>query len=350
MGTRSTLVEHRTTDAAQKSLSIVVIGRNEGQRLASCLDSIRAVRDFEKIQLIYVDSASTDGSPELASRYGAEVIVIHPERPTAASGRNAGWRRATEKFILFLDGDTILHPDFPLAAFEAMATDSRICAVWGHRREIRPNQSIYTRVLDLDWVYRPGIMEACGGDVLMRRSVLMEVGGFDDQLIAGEEPELCQRMRAQGNSILHIDHPMTRHDLHVTRWSQYWKHAVRAGYAYAQISDRFRSAEDRFWLADARRGIILGCFWPATFVVAALACIHYGYLPIALWLGLALIASVRSAWKARWKCDNRITLFLYGVHSHLQHIPILFGQLQYVLDKRAKRQRQLIEYKRKEAR
>lgn len=352
MGAESALMDYGTTNAAKVTLSIVVIGRNEGQRLARCLESVREVRGLEKAQLIYVDSASTDGSPEVAARYGAEVIVINPERPTAACGRNAGWARCSEEFILFLDGDTILNPEFPRAALEAMVADSRICAVWGHRRELYPNKSIYNRVLDLDWVYAPGFMEACGGDVLMRRSALVKAGGYDDQLIAGEEPELCQRMRAQGYVILHIDHPMTRHDLHITHWSQYWKHGRRAGYAYAQISDRFRSTEGAFWQADARRGLILGCFWPLLFVVALVVGIYHGYLPLAisLWLGLFLVASVRSAWKARWKSDNAITLFLYGIHSHLQHIPILFGQLQYTQDKRGNRQRQLIEYKRKEAR
>jgi glycosyltransferase involved in cell wall biosynthesis len=336
------------TDIVKPALSIVVIGRNEGQRLKRCFGSICAVRGFEKIQLIYVDSASTDGSPELASQFGAEVIVIQPERPTAASGRNAGWSRATEEFILFLDGDTVLNPDFPCAALNAMIGDPRICAVWGHRRELYADKSIYIRVLDLDWIYAPGIVEACGGDVLMRRSALLETGGYDDQLIAGEEPELCRRMRSRGYSILHIDLPMTGHDLQITRWSQYWKHARRAGYAYAEVSDRFRHSEDPFWLSDARRGIILGCFWPISFVAALAASIHYWPLLMTIWVGLFLAASFRSAWKARWKSGNTITLFLYGVHSHLQHIPICLGQLQYLLDKRRRRQRDLIDYKQKE--
>jgi glycosyltransferase involved in cell wall biosynthesis len=337
------------TNIVKPALSIVVIGRNEGQRLKQCFASICAVRGFEKVQLIYVDSSSTDGSPELASQFGAEVIVIHPERPTAASGRNAGWNRATEEFILFLDGDTVLNPDFPCAALNAMVGDPRICAVWGHRRELYADKSIYIRVLDLDWIYAPGIVEACGGDVLMRRSALLETGGYDDQLIAGEEPELCRRMRSRGYSILHIDHPMTGHDLQITRWSQYWKHARRAGYAYAEVSDRFRHSEDPFWLSDARRGVILGCFWPISFVAALAVSIHYWPLLMTIWVGLFLAASVRSAWKARWKSGSAITLFLYGIHSHLQHIPIFLGQLQYAQDRRRRRQRDLIEYKQKEA-
>ena len=336
------------TEIAEEALSVVVIGRNEGQRLARCLESVRRIRGFRRVQLIYVDSASVDGSPSLAAQYDAEVIAVHSERPTAAIGRNAGWRCATEEFVLFLDGDTILHPDFPMAAFNAMAADSKICAVWGHRRELYPEKSIYIRVLDLDWVYAPGIVEACGGDVLMRRSALLEAGGYDDRLIAGEEPELCRRLRAHGYSILHIDHQMTQHDLHITRWSQYWKHARRAGYAYAEISDRFRNSEDPLWRADAMRSLILGIFWTLSLVSAVFASFFLSYLPIVIWLSLCVVISLRSAWRARWKDRSRITLFLYAVHSHLQQVPISIGQLQYRLDKRYRRRRGLIEYKRSE--
>ena len=345
MGTGSCQLEDKTSDSAGLSLSVVVIGHNEGQRLVRCLKSIRCIRGFEKIQLIYADSASTDGSAELAAQYGAEVVVVYPERPTAAIGRNAGWRRASEEFVLFLDGDTELHPDYPRAAFDAMTADCQICAVWGHRREMHPDQSIYNRVLDLDWVYAPGFMEACGGDVLMRRSALIRAGGYDEQLIAGEEPELCRRLRAQGYSILHIDHPMTRHDLDITRWSQYWKHGRRAGYAYAQVSDRFKSTGDPFWRMDARRGIILGSFWGLSLIAALAASIRYLYLPMTIWFCLFMTASFRSAWKARWKSNNAMTLILYGSHSHLRHLQILVGQLQYHLDKRSGKQRNIIEYK-----
>lgn len=326
-------------------LSVVVIGRNEGQRLARCLESIRGARGFGDVQVVYVDSASTDGSPALAASYGAEVIVVHPRRPTAALGRNAGWRQAKAEFVLFLDGDTVLHPDFPRVAYDQMMADAQISTVWGHRREIHPENSVYNRVLDLDWIYAPGVMEACGGDVLMRRKALDEVNGYDDELIAGEEPELCRRLRARGYSILHIDHPMTRHDLAITRWSQYWKRARRAGYAYAEISDRFRESDDPLWAADSRRSPIRAVCWIASLVAAAIAGLWFGFVPVLVWLALFLAFSIRTAWKARWKDRNPATLFLYGIHSQVQHLPICVGQLQYMMDKKSRRQRDLVEYK-----
>jgi len=332
----------------KSAISVVVIGRNEGQRLARCLESIRRMRGFdgEGIEIIYVDSASKDGSPELAASDGAEVIVVHTERPTAALGRNAGWRVAKAEFILFLDGDTVLHPDFVKAALEPMLQDASIVAAWGHRREIHPEASIYNRILDLDWVYAPGPAEFCGGDVLMRRSALEEVGGYDSELIAGEEPEMCRRMRARGYRILHIDHPMTGHDLQITRFSQYWKRATRAGHAFAEVSRRFRDSDDMFWYAECKRNLARGTFWMGSFAIAvAASALWFTALPIALWLVVLLSLSLRSAWKARWKSSGAVTLLLYGLHSHLQQVPICIGQLRYALDQRRGQRRALIEYK-----
>lgn len=340
-------ISHR--EAVISTISIVVIGRNEGPGLAKCLESIKSVRGVAVRETIYVDSASTDGSPELASQFGAVVIVVHPEKPTAAFGRNAGWRRVDSDLVLFLDGDTVLHPDFPRAASEALSREPSVAAVWGHRREIHPEASIFNRVLDLDWVYRPGFTEFCGGDVLMRRKALLEVGGFDEGLIAGEEPELCRRMRARGYRILHIDHPMTGHDLQITRLSQYWRRATRAGHAYAEVSERYRGSNDPSWASERRGNFIRGSFWLISLAVAILASVRFGFIPIALWLALLPLLSVRSAWKARWKTGSQLTLLLYGVHSQLQQIPILAGQLQYHLSKMRGKTQKLIEYKEKHA-
>src|SRR5262249_8757849 len=145
------------------------------------------------VELIYVDSASIDGSPERAATYGARVVIVRPERPCAAVGRNAGWQAAAAPLVLFLDGDTVLHPDFVAECLPQFAIP-QVAVVWGNRRELYPEASLYIRVLDLDWVYPPGPSEFCGGDALIRRTVLQELGGYDERLIAGEEPEMCRRM------------------------------------------------------------------------------------------------------------------------------------------------------------
>jgi cellulose synthase/poly-beta-1,6-N-acetylglucosamine synthase-like glycosyltransferase len=329
------------------SVSVVVIGRNEGERLVRCLESVRALRGLEGgVELIYADSASTDGSPARAAALGARVIAVESSHPTAALGRNAGWRAATGAFVLFLDGDTILHPDFARVALDAITADETLAGVWGHRRELHPERSIYNRVLDLDWIFPPGLTDYCGGDVLMRRAALASVDGYDATLIAGEEPELCRRLRAKGYRILHIDAPMTGHDLAMTHLRQYWRRAVRTGHAYAEVSRRFRGSPDPLWQGSRTRNLLRGPFWALAPVAAAVACVASRSLWPALGLlALLLALALRSAAKISWKSSDRVALFLYGLHSHLQQVPIFLGQVQFDWNARRGTRQGLIEYK-----
>jgi cellulose synthase/poly-beta-1,6-N-acetylglucosamine synthase-like glycosyltransferase len=326
-------------------LSIIVIGRNEGSALTRCLQSLASVRGVDgETETIYVDSASEDGSPQIATNLGAAVVELHGKRLSAARGRNAGWKRARAPYLLFLDGDTVLNADFPRAALNALAADRKIAAVWGHLRELHPEHSIYNSVLDLDWIYPPGETELCGGNVLMRKTAIEEVEGYDPDIKAGEEPELCRRLRARGYRILHIDSPMAGHDLDYTRFSQYWKRATRTGYAYAELSERFRQSADPLWVRESRNNVVRGSFWIVS-LAASMATLGFSRVPLALWLALLTILSLRSGWKVRWKAPGRhALLFLHGLHSQMQQIPILLGQIQYYLNRQKSEQNKVIEF------
>lgn len=327
---------------ALPSLSIVIIGRNEGERLERCILSAQAIEGWRPTEVLYVDSGSTDGSLELARRMGATVLPLTPGAFTAARARNLGWRQSSGELVLFLDGDTILNADFPLAGFAELQKDSSNAAAWGHRREICPCLSVYVRVLDLDWVYPPGESLFFGGDVLVRRAALEAVNGFDETLIAGEEPEMCRRMRNIGWHIQHIDVPMTQHDLAITRFSQYWRRSQRAGYAFAAVSARFRGTADPFWSEEARRNRVRGLFWLISPIAALIASIALRTpWPFTLWLLLLLALAARTARQYRWKPAIPSTLLLYGFHSHLQQVPIFFGQMQFLFN----RNKVLMEYK-----
>lgn len=326
-------------------LSIVVIGRNEGARLGRCLHSVHAIEGAGEVELIYVDSGSTDESVALAASLGARVISVHPARPTAALGRNAGWKHAHAPVVFFLDGDTILNPAFVAAALPEFR-DPQVAVVWGHRREIHTSESFFNRALDLDWIYPPGFTDFCGGDALVRRCVVEKIGGFDENLIAGEEPEMCRRIRAIGYKILHVDRPMTGHDLAMKSWKQYWKRASRAGYAYAEVSERFRFTPLPFWKKESRanrvRAIVLLAI-PLCGVVFSV--VLFSFWPAAAAFTVLFLLVLRTAAKARSKSRNSLTRLLYALHSHAQQIPIFWGQLQYIRDRRAGARRGLIEYK-----
>jgi glycosyltransferase involved in cell wall biosynthesis len=333
-------------DKGYPLISVVIIGRNEGLRLRRCLDSVRTMNfPAENIEIIYVDTASTDDSIEIATSCGAATIEIRPQRPCAAKARNAGWRLATSPFVLFLDGDTVLDPDFVGRALGAFA-DPAVAVVWGRRREIHPEQSIYTGVLDLDWTASsPGETKYCGGDALFQRLALEQTGGFDDDLIAGEEPELCWRIRALGRKILLMDIQMTWHDLAITRWRQYWKRSVRTGHAYAEIADRFRGTQDPLWSQEQTRNVVQGLAYLtlAAGSIAAGLILWSPWPPVAaalVFIGLA----ARTALRNRTRPVSAGVLLAYGIHSHVQQIPVLVGQIQYWLGRLRGRRRTLIEY------
>ena len=331
---------------ARSALSVVVIGRNEGARLIRCLESIEQMRLAQgSVEVIYVDSGSTDGSLEQAARFKVEVIDHKSASPCAAAGRNAGWRAAKSPVVLFLDGDTVLDPGFVAGAI-AEFRDPSVAVVFGNRRELAPKASVYNRVLDLDWIAPAGEVEFCGGDALIRREVLERVGGFDERLIAGEEPEMCRRIRALGLVIKHVDLPMTGHDLAITRFSQYWHRAVRTGYAYAEISAKFKNSPLPLWNKEARRNLVHGVGLLAIVVSASLISLATeSAIPIVAAAAIIAVLVVRTALRLRWKTADRATRLLYALHSQLVQIPQLLGQLKYRRDRFRGRTAELIEYK-----
>ena len=325
-------------------LSVVVIGRNEGSRLTRCLESIRRMSHIGPFDIIYVDSSSSDGSIANAAAFGAKVIQVTGGRLTAARARNAGWRVSSAPFILFLDGDTIVNAEFVSKAISEF-DEHAVKVVWGHRREIHPEASIFNRVVDLDWILPPGPTEFCGGDALMRRDALETAGGFNPELIAGEEPDLCRRIRADGGLIHHVDLPMTGHDLAMTSWRQYWRRALRAGHAYAEIGALYKDSGDPLWRQIARRNAVQACVYmtvPLLMIAAAIA--WRSWIPVIL-TGLSFTALViRTAAKCG-KPGTFNTLILFAIHSHIQQVPIFIGQIRYWQNTRRNRRSDLIEYK-----
>jgi cellulose synthase/poly-beta-1,6-N-acetylglucosamine synthase-like glycosyltransferase len=331
---------------SEPALSVVIIGRNEGRRLERCLHSVWAMsHPFGALDVIYVDSCSSDGSAARAAALGAKVVELKSGRMCAARARNSGWQIAQAPFILFLDGDTVLDPGFPakaLAEFE----NPQMMVVYGDRREINTEASVYNRIMDLDWIVSPGLKDSCGGDAVFRRSALEKAGGFNPELIAGEEPELCRRIRAAGGLILRIDALMTGHDLAILIWRQYWRRAVRTGHAFAEVSSLFKNTEYPMWLAESKRNILNGSLYCGGLIAALTAsAITHNWLYVAAFFAIVAMRVFRTAIKFRWKSASPWDLILFGVHSHIQQIPILVGQIKYWMHAKRNSRAELIEYK-----
>jgi glycosyltransferase involved in cell wall biosynthesis len=247
------------------TVGAVVIGRNEGERLRRCLgslvDSVRSV--------VYVDSGSNDGSVEYAKSLGVSVVPLDLSRPfTAARARNAGFERLLElepgsSFVQFVDGDCEVVSGWIERGVETLTARTDLGVVCGRRRERYPGATIYNRLCDMEWDTPVGSALACGGDALMRVEAFLRAGGFDPELIAGEEPELCVRIRAKGFGIERLDAEMTLHDADMTRFGQWWQRSVRAGHAFAEGAHLHGAPPERHWRKESRRALFWGGVLPA---------------------------------------------------------------------------------------
>lgn len=252
-----------------KNIGVVVIGRNEGERLVRCINSIG-----DPARIIYVDSGSTDSSVASATSLGVRVVELDMALPfTAARARNAG-RAALGPdigLIQFVDGDCELQPGWLPRAEATMDADQTLGAVFGRRREIAPRASRYNWLCDVEWDVTPGPARFFGGDVMLRATALDEAGGYPAEMIAGEEPDLAVRMRARGWSIRCLADEMTLHDAAIIRFAQWWRRMERSGHAYAELSARHYRASMR----DYPRRLVGVMFWsvglPILATVAALA-------------------------------------------------------------------------------
>jgi len=324
-------------------LGVIAIGRNEGERLRRCLLSLVG----RAAQLVYVDSGSTDESVALARSLGALVVVLPTDVSfTAARARNAGFAALREalpqaRFVQFVDGDCEVAESWLETGLARLASEPTLAVVCGRRRERHPEQSIYNRLCDMEWNTPVGEAEACGGDAMMRVAAVEQAGGYDATLIAGEEPELCLRLRRLGWRIERLDAEMTLHDAAMSRLSQWWRRSVRAGHAYAEGSARHGNGPERFWKRETRSNWFWGLGLP---VVAASLAPPTGGMSGALLGGYPALAYKVFRHKRTEGLDTEDAA-LYAAFCVLGKFPQAWGQLTYWRNRLSGTVTQLIEYK-----
>ena len=320
----------------------MAIGRNEGQRLRQCL--VSATNKVARV--VYVDSGSTDSSLELARSIGADTVELDLSIPfTAARARNEGFARLLElapdiEFVQFVDGDCEIVDGWIELAQQELAAKPELAVVCGRRRERFPNATAYNRLCDMEWDTPIGEAKACGGDSMMRVKAFEQVGGFNPALLAGEEPELCVRLRQNGWKIDRLDAEMTLHDAQMTRFDQWWKRSQRAGHAYAEGSWLHGNTPDRHWVKDTLRI----WFWGFVLPVLALGTAWFTHGWSLLLLGGYPILTYRIYRRMQQNLPAKDAA-LYAISCVLGRFPQLQGQIQFHQRRLLGQRSNLIEYK-----
>ena len=311
-----------------QEIGVVIIGRNEGNRLHQCLLSVIG----EGRKIVYVDSGSTDNSVSLARSLGVDIVELDLSIPfTAARARNAGleYLLALEpnvEFVQFVDGDCRVLKGWLERAVQEFLSQPEVVVVFGRLQEEFPAHSIYNRLCSIEWDVPIGEVKACGGNSMMRVQAFKQVGGFNPTLIAGEEPELCVRLRQAGGKIIRIDADMALHDAQMTHWSQWWKRSQRGGYAYAEGSWLHGSSPERHWVKESRRIWFWGLLLPLLAVASAWS--TWGISISLLFMAYSFLAYrvYRNTLLRGFKSEDAM---MYGLFCVLDKFPQLQGQIQF---------------------
>ena len=324
-------------------LGCVVIGRNEGDRLKRCFESL--LRSFSSI--VYVDSASTDASVDLAISLNIAVVSLDMSQPfTAARARNVGFRRLIEldpaiQYVQFVDGDSTLNDTWVEHATEFLKAHDDVAAVAGHLQETHVDQSIYNWLCDIEWSGSSGEVTAVGGNAMMRVASFQKNNGFNESLIAGEEPELCHRLRLDGYRIFHLDHKMGNHDAAMTHFFQWWKRVSRGGFAFASVSWMHRNSKQKVWVRETLRPVFWGILLPLIlFVGLIVGNATLVFLPMMLWILLCIKITARSL-----KQMPLVKALQYASFMLMAKFAEAVGVAKWAKERLFNQQSQLIEYK-----
>lgn len=195
-------------------LSVILISHNQSWNVPRLLESVlRETASVQDREILLVDSASADGTAELAASYPIRVLRLpSSQRLTAAAGRYVGCKHTTGRLVLFLDGDMEMMPGWLARAMEYLARNPAVGAVTGQVFDVLPTaESSDVPKVPASASVDTESIPFCGGAGLYRRVVLEQVGHFNPYLYSDEEPDLCLRMRMAGYSIIRLECPLVKH-------------------------------------------------------------------------------------------------------------------------------------------
>jgi len=177
-------------------IAFIVPAYNEEHELLGTLAAIHdaASSAGQPYEIIVVDDASTDATPEIAAAAGAKVVRIN--RRQIAAARNAGGRAAQGEYLFFIDADTRIndaHVTGAIAAMEAgyaggsaRVNMDGLIPIWG-RVLLHGFSSVYF-----------GLNLGAGAFLFTTRRHFDIVGGFDEQYFAGEEVYFSLELKKLG--------------------------------------------------------------------------------------------------------------------------------------------------------
>lgn len=270
------------------NISIVVIGLNEEANLVNTFKAIENLNyPKEKIEILYVDSGSSDKSVEIAKRYTDKIFIENHFYPTAARGRNRGLKESKYDIVHFIDGDVKIAPDYLSEAVKILS-ENKAQAV--HGKIIENSKGIFNKIMEISWHKNiAGYVNstAAGGTYL--KASLNSVNGYDSRIKLGEETELGVRFTTRGYKIYYTNSVMGYHSNKLSSFTGFIKRIINIGNSFSELA--VIKGNNLFFINSRRvyrNTIIINCILIILIVIAVLIndflillylpCIYFIYL------------------------------------------------------------------------
>ncbi len=207
----------------QPLISIIIPVYNAEENLALCLNSVFS-SDFSinEREVIVVNDASTDGTAEIAKKFGCAIINL-PEQHGPSYARNIGAKKSTGEYIMFVDSDIVVKQDTISKLINSFNNAEDIGAVWGIMDKKHPNKNFLSQYKNLFLHYLAMKMPSYSGHLvsaimIIKRATFNEVGGFDSNItvVSIEDVDLGSRISSKGNIIFQNKDVMVEHLKHFT--------------------------------------------------------------------------------------------------------------------------------------
>jgi mycofactocin system glycosyltransferase len=273
-------------------VSIIVPVRNRPAEIKACLHSLEGLQyPKERLEVMVVDDASTDHTPEIVSTFPVTLIKL-AEHKHASFCRNLAAQKATGEILAFIDSDCLADP-FWLRELVAAFMDPSLGAVGGmvesyfSKKGLDQYEKVKSSLIVGHWFQRSQEKESFfyipSCNLLVRRDLFLELGGFREALSVGEDVDLCWRLQESGSFCEY--RPMGRvYHRHRNRIKAFCKRRFDYGTSEPLLLQLHPNREKRmlfppvaslFWLVLAL-SLFVGSFVPASLcgIVFLTDCFH----------------------------------------------------------------------------
>ena len=249
------------------TVTIVIPVRNRPREIANCLNSLARI-DYppEKIEIIVVDDASTDATPDVARWFSKVRLLVQPEHRQAACCRNLGAHQAKGDLLAFVDSDCTTDPLWlktlvPVFRNPAVGAVGGLVDAASEQNRLDRYEMVKSALKMGVWFKESGPKErffyvpAC--NLLVRRDLFLRLGGFEESLHVGEDVDFCWRLEDQGATLEYRPEGRVFHR-HRNRLGAFFRRRFEYGTSEPLLQtlhpDRIKTlylppAETLFWVA-----------------------------------------------------------------------------------------------------